>query len=266
MRHQRGILGTIIFHGILLLLFLFFGYSTPLPLPPEEGILINFGSTESGSGKIEPIMAPVENTPAQPAVSSPKAKSNEEILTQDIEEAPVIEEKKKQPVENKKATEPDRKNEPVKEPEEKKPVEKPREVNQKALFPAKNNSGDQKGEGENTEKGNQGSPFGSPDAKSHDTGSTGSGNTPEFSLAGRNALSLPKPAYNYQVEGKVVVEVQVDRYGNVINAVPGVRGSTTLNEYLLDAAKKAALKAKFDVKTDAQTVQKGTITYHFLLQ
>ncbi|HYX07424.1 MAG TPA: TonB family protein, partial [Bacteroidales bacterium] len=86
------------------------------------------------------------------------------------------------------------------------------------------------------------------------------------SLAGRNPLLLPKPDYNYQVEGKVVVEVTVDRLGNVTNAVAGVRGSTTLDENLLNAAKKAALRARFDTKPDAPAYQKGTITYHFMLQ
>ena len=91
-------------------------------------------------------------------------------------------------------------------------------------------------------------------------------NGTSFSLAGRNPESLPKPEYKYQIEGKVVVEITVDKQGNVTDAVPGVKGSTTLNEQLLSAAKKAALKAKFDKKPDAPSYQKGTITYFFRLQ
>jgi len=48
--------------------------------------------------------------------------------------------------------------------------------------------------------------------------------------------------------------------------VPGVKGSTTLDANLLAAAKRAALKAKFDKKPDAPAYQKGTITYYFKLQ
>jgi TonB family protein len=87
-----------------------------------------------------------------------------------------------------------------------------------------------------------------------------------YSLSGRNPESLPKPEYNYQVEGKVVVEITVDKYGNVTKAVAGVKGSTTLNENLLKAAKKAALNAKFDRDPKAPAYQKGTITYYFRLQ
>ena len=63
-----------------------------------------------------------------------------------------------------------------------------------------------------------------------------------------------------------MVEVTVDRLGNVTYANPGVKGSTTLDEYLLKSAKKAALGAKFDRKSGAPAYQKGTITYYFKLQ
>ena len=76
---------------------------------------------------------------------------------------------------------------------------------------------------------------------------------------------MPKPDFNNQAEGKVVVEITVDKNGKVINAIPGKKGTTTMDEDLWDAAKRAALQSKFDKKPDA-TVQKGTISYHFVLQ
>jgi colicin import membrane protein len=87
-----------------------------------------------------------------------------------------------------------------------------------------------------------------------------------FNLAGRQARSLPKPTYDIQDEGIVVVEVTVDRNGNVTQAVPGVKGSTTLEEYFLRVAREAAMAAKFDRKPDAPVIQKGTITYNFILR
>lgn len=86
-----------------------------------------------------------------------------------------------------------------------------------------------------------------------------------FSLSGRTPVALPKPEYNIQREGIVVVEVTLDNNGNVTNAVPGVRGSTTINDYLMNSARNAALKAKFNAKHDGPRFQKGTITYHFKL-
>ena len=87
-----------------------------------------------------------------------------------------------------------------------------------------------------------------------------------YNLQGRNFQSLAPPNYDYQGEGKVVVEITVDRTGKVTEAIPGTKGSTTLDEYLLSAAKEAALKARFEPKSDAPAFQKGTITYNFVLK
>ena len=87
-----------------------------------------------------------------------------------------------------------------------------------------------------------------------------------YDLAGRQAMSLPKPTYDIRSEGIVVVEITVDRNGKVTKAVPGVKGSTTLEEYFLRVAREAAMSAKFDRKPDAPVIQKGTITYHFILR
>jgi TonB family protein len=79
-------------------------------------------------------------------------------------------------------------------------------------------------------------------------------------------LNLQKPEFNIQKEGIVKVSITVDRSGKVINATPGVKGSTQLDKTLLAAAKKAALESKFKPKNDAQEKQVGIITYHFKLQ
>jgi TonB family protein len=77
---------------------------------------------------------------------------------------------------------------------------------------------------------------------------------------------LPKPAFNVQKDGIVVVEVTVDRSGKVISATPGVKGSTLVDNTLYASAKKAALESRFNVKNDAAERQIGTITYHFKLE
>ena len=87
-----------------------------------------------------------------------------------------------------------------------------------------------------------------------------------YDLQGRGFQSLPAPKYDYKGEGRVVVEVSVDRNGRVTAAVSGIRGSTTLDEYLLRVAREAALQARFEPKPDAPLIQKGTITYNFILR
>ena len=85
-----------------------------------------------------------------------------------------------------------------------------------------------------------------------------------YQLGGRKAINKPKPKGN-QIEGKVVVMITVDRTGNVTYANAGIKGSTTLNKELLERAKRAALKTKFNVKQDAPSNQYGKIIYDFKL-
>jgi TonB family protein len=68
-----------------------------------------------------------------------------------------------------------------------------------------------------------------------------------------------------QEEGKVIVDIIVDKYGNVIRASPGARGSTTTSTQLYKIAKKAALNTKFNANPDAREEQKGQMTFIFIL-
>jgi len=63
-----------------------------------------------------------------------------------------------------------------------------------------------------------------------------------------------------------VVEVTVDQNGQVVKATSGVKGTTTTDKILHQAAEKAAKKATFNVNKDAPPQQVGTITYNFILQ
>ena len=90
---------------------------------------------------------------------------------------------------------------------------------------------------------------------------------PNARLKGRTVVgTLPKPAYSVQKGGTVVVDILVDRHGNVTSAVPGGTGTTVSDKTLWEAARKAALNTQFNVKADAPPQQAGTITYIFKLQ
>jgi TonB family protein len=101
----------------------------------------------------------------------------------------------------------------------------------------------------------------------HASGNIKDGNTagaPNAKLAGRTVIgALPQPYYNVQESGKVVVRIKVDREGTVVEAQPGAEGTNFTNKTAWDAAKKAALKAQFNIKADAPEFQYGTITYIF---
>ena len=89
----------------------------------------------------------------------------------------------------------------------------------------------------------------------------------QLSIRGRELLVefLRIKNIPFRLEGKVVVAITVDRLGNVINAIPGIKGSTTLNKQLLQRAKTAALKTKFNPKKTAPNNEQGKIVYHFSL-
>lgn len=253
----KGIIGTILFHAGLLLLLIFLGLSTPLPLPGEEGVEVNLGFSDQGMGMDQqPEPAPAEEiSPPPQTVEEPE----EQIITQETEEAPVIE----KPKEKEKKPEVKPVEEVVKEPvPEEKPVEQPK-VNPKALYKGKSTSTEQGGqEGQTGEPGDQGNPNGDPNATNY-VGQGGKGNGPGFDLGGRGAKSLPSPSYNSNDEGDVVVEIFVDRDGLVVNARAGVKGTTINDARLWDVARDAAMRSRFVADPDAPERQRGTITYKF---
>ncbi len=104
----------------------------------------------------------------------------------------------------------------------------------------------------------------------HPEGNTNHGDidgTPSAKLKGRSVDgALPYPTYTVNKAGKVVVKILVDQYGKVTNAIPGVQGTTVQDKTLWEAARKAALEAKFNVSSKAEIIQEGTITYIFKLK
>jgi hypothetical protein len=87
-----------------------------------------------------------------------------------------------------------------------------------------------------------------------------------YSLENRYHIRLPVPVYKCEGFGIVEVQIFVDQKGFVVNAqVPNLGES--MNEICLaEAAKTAAMATKFNSNFDAPLRQQGTITYHFQSQ
>jgi outer membrane biosynthesis protein TonB len=281
---RKGIVGTTVIHLVVLSLLIVVGFSVPPPPELEEGILVNFGTDETGLGLIEPSPTAVQEETSPPPPSEATIKAEEDpLLTQNDEEAPEV--KKVDPEAEKKRLEKIEADKKLREQIEAERIRKEQEEIERkrieaeqqrqsdimnrtknALAASKNAGTNSTGEGVAGGQGNQGSPTGSVDSKNRGEGSGLGTKGISYDLAGRGFQKLPLPKYDYQGEGKVVVEVSVDRSGKVIQAIPGIKGSSTLDEYLLRVAKEAALEAQFEVKSDAPAVQKGTITYNFILK
>jgi TonB family protein len=276
--------GTILIHLALFVLLILVSFSFPPPPEAEEGILVNFGTDETGLGMIEPSPPAVQEETSPPPPSNVAKKADEEpLLTQNTEEAPEV--KKIDPEAEKKRIEKieaDKKNREELEAEkirkkqeddERKRIEAEQQRQADIMNKTKNALANSKNAGTNSTSegiaggtGNQGDPRGSVDSNVRGEGSGLGDKGISYELQGRGFQKLPEPKYDYQEDGRVVVEISVDRSGKVINAVPGIKGSTTLNADLLKVAKDAAMKASFEPKPDAPLFQKGKITYIFILK
>jgi TonB family protein len=126
-------------------------------------------------------------------------------------------------------------------------------------------SGSSTSEGYTKGSGNQGYVTGDPNSKNRS--GSGLGNKGDgFQLTGRSLVgSLPEPQYSNQEDGIVVVKIKVDRNGYVVGAEYSLKGSTTQDSRLINAAIKAAKMAKFNKDPNAPAFVYGTITYHFEL-
>jgi len=120
------------------------------------------------------------------------------------------------------------------------------------------------GEGDDNKAGDKGKVTGDPNATGY-YGIGGDGSGGNYRLSNRNALNRPEPDYPCNEEGKVVVSISVDQSGNVVSAEPGAKGTTNSASCLLDEAKKAALKTKFNPDNKAPSKQVGAIIYNFSL-
>lgn len=294
-KHYKGLTGALLFHLLLVVLLISLGLKN-IPPQPEEGILINFGTTEAGSGLVEPSIqeeqqAPQPVKPLETTTSSQETApvEGENVIQQNFEESAYLEQKaneQKEKDKQAKIEEDKRKKEKEKEElaqkqreeeiarkqkEEEEKRQKEEEQKQlmdklaKSAFSGKNpQQTNSTGEGNTNKQGNQGNLNGDPNSTNRD--GKGQGNEGiSYSLEGRKAQELPKPNYSIQKEGRVVVEIFVDQSGKVIDAIPGKKGSTTTDAVLLEEARKAALKAKFNNSPNSPIRQQGLITYIYTL-
>jgi len=294
---RSGIFYTLLIHAGLLLFLFMLTLSNDMIFQADEGLLVDFGYSETGQGEEEPsaVYARNDNIYKAPVLFDQKATTTaskfkpaeikeENLLTQEHEPSAALHTKKteKKTVEKKKPdplaeSEKRQKQEQIAQQklEEQNRLKKQKEeqmignINSRAKNAfgggLTDNGSTSTGEGIAGGPGNQGDPNGQPGVKRYGPGG-GTGNGPSYSLAGRSARSLPKPTYPGNEGGVVVVEVTVDKLGKVSAVRAGIFGSTSSDPDLLEAATKAARAAKFNVDDNAPAFQKGTITYHFVLQ
>ena len=239
-----AIVGTIVVHALAVLVLLLMAFKTPLPLPGEEGVEVDLGMMDQGMGNIQP------EKPAIPMAAQPKqeqSQTKEDIVTQNDEEAPAIEKPK------------------TTKPKQEKPAEEPKpQVNSRAIYKGSNNPQAGGSEGITGQPGDQGKPNGLAGVRKYD-GNGGKGNGTGYDLGGRGAKSLHRPNDDFSEEGNVVVDIWVNRAGQVVRAEVAQKGTTIINSEMRQKAKQAALRSTFQSDPDAPEEQHGTITYTFVI-
>jgi outer membrane biosynthesis protein TonB len=291
---RKSLALTIVIYALLLLLLFFIRFWPPSNVTEMllaggggGGVTVNFGDTEFGSGNnFQSKALEVKNNVKQ-AVSKP-VEPEEKIIAQEnstdkndvvIAQKPITKKPKVEVI----------KKEEIKQPV----VEEKSKVNKNTNDALANilKGGNKGGDGNTSSQGNQGSSNGSISSGAYGMGGTGggggtgngtgsgagsgsgsgggsgsgSGGGVGYSLGDRKALSKPAPKYVCNEEGKVVVEVSVDRNGNTISVIPGVKGTTNTASCLLNQAKIAAMNTKWQASDDAPERQVGKIVYSFSL-
>lgn len=259
-KHKRKSMAiTLVIHILLIFLLLIAGLKYMDP-PEVSGIAINFGDSETGMGSVQPLEM-IESAPQNNASSeSVPTEIEEEIITQDVEDAPVIEEKKP---EKETTTVPERQEQPEKV--EPKPDQETSDALSNILNSPKNEGTSQSGEGDDRTPGDKGSPDGDPNASSYYGSGVGLDGDGNYQLGGRRALNKERYIPDCNESGTVVVNIEVDRNGTVTRATPGVRGTTNTAPCLMEPARRAALETKFNPDENAPLKQVGRIIYRFSL-
>jgi outer membrane biosynthesis protein TonB len=278
-KHERNSAKITALIVLILLLLLFVVGPQYMDPPIEYGVSVNFGNSAVGSGNVQPdkpvksedlnINKQPQEEQAQEETKEEAAAStnetSEEVITQDSEAAIAI--KKQKEAEAKAKGEAERKaKEKAAAEEKKRQDEAKKKAKLDAMMGGLNNSdGESSGsEGDDNQAGDKGQLNGDPYAPSYfgDGSGSGSGGV-GFGLRGRERLSnkifIPECDNEY---GIVVVEIRVNRNGNVVSAKPGIQG-TKADACLYQAAKKTAMSFKFNPDPNSKIEQVGYVNINF---
>lgn len=239
---------------VLLLCIFLTAFSLPDPLPGETFVAVgmaDYGSVVEASGDTEsenPSESVEDNQAESQTTEAVETNTAPEVVTQ--ETAPVTTPSGSNTTT---PTKPTPEPEPEPEPEVSKGLGN-------ILDKINETGGGSPSEGGGEGTGNEGTQSGNIDGMG-----VVSGDGIGFSLGDRGMTGRPKLSEQPKEEGRVVLDIYVDRNGNVLETRPNYDRSNTSSSYLFELAKKAAKKAKFQVSADAPPKQKGSMTFIFKL-
>lgn len=245
---------------IALSFFIAIGNFQPVEEAGMGGMVVNYGTAVEGMGTDissieEPSADPDANHQAPDKVVEEKPTpqksvaevSSKEIVTQNSEDAVSVKTKVAKTTSTPVAT--------AVETKPAKPV-----INQNALYKGKTNKGTGAGDGTGSTPGNQGSVNGDPLATNYGEGGSGFGEKP---IELRKFTNLVTPQDDGQKTGKIAVRIKINKSGIVIDATPGVKGTTLNDRDLWQKCKTAVMGARLTQSESAPDVQIGVVVFNF---
>ncbi len=265
-KHEKDSAKLTALLAIILLLLIFIVGPKYFDPPLEFGVAVNFGTTDFGSGDIQPkepiksevkeIIKEPEVVKTQPEASLPQEK-NEDVITQNNEESIAI---KKQKEAKAKAIA-DAKAEAERMEREKRAQEEQKKKLDALIGGIGKTDGTATGsEGNDNQAGDKGQLDGDPYASYIGTPGTGADGI-GYGLNGRGKAT-DKTIYDgcENEYGVVVINIVVNRDGDVIEATTGAKGTKAIGACLLELTRKIALSFKWPADAKAPARQYGKIS------
>lgn len=274
-KHQKNSAKLTALITIILVLLLFVVGTTYMDPPEEYGVAVNFGNSNVGKGKVQPLK-PVKSEPRkveelpepEQTTSEPikASETKEEVLTEDNSEAIAIKKQKEAEAKAKAIADAQAKAEAERIAKEKREQEEKKKKLDALIGGVSKSDGRETGsQGNDNIAGDKGQLDGNPYAPSYFGGQgSGSGGV-GYGLNGRGNASFKRLKQDCNESGMVIVRIVVNKSGNVIEATPGVKGTTNTAKCLLDPAKKIALSHKWPSDSKAPTRQIGFVSVNFKL-
>ncbi|MDA0794444.1 MAG: energy transducer TonB [Bacteroidetes bacterium] len=274
-KKKSAVLTTVL--GCLLLLLFFVLGLTYFDPPISYGMEVNFGTLAQGRGDIQPQKpiqksVPQEEQPQE--LPEKRETSPPEVKTKEVQESVLTEKESPVVIPKDEATKPIQ--EPIsesKEPSKTPPVEKEvpkvseatKSVVSNLLKKQPETSEENQGEGDDIEQGDKGKTEGNPYSSSYYNTVGLGGEGKGYGLNGRNLRSNGKVVQECNQEGTVVVRITVNNQGEVVQAEPGVKGSTNTHPCLLEPARKTAFLHQWFPDNNAPAEQIGFVVIQFKL-
>ena len=274
-KKKSAVLTTVLW-CLLLLLFFVLGLTYFDP-PISYGMEVNFGTLAQGRGDIQPQKpiqksVPQEEQPQE--LPEKRETSPPEVKTKEVQESVLTEKESPVVIPKDEAKKPIQ--EPIsesKEPSTTPPVEKEvpkvseatKSVVSNLLKRQPETSEENQGEGDDIEQGDKGKIEGNPYSSSYYNTVGLGGEGKGYGLNGRNLRSNGKVVQECNQEGTVVVRITVNNQGEVVQAEPGVKGSTNTHPCLLEPARKTAFLHQWFPDNNAPAEQIGFVVIQFKL-